>query len=73
MATPFSQVPSGAKILPSPFHIHVPDEQLEELQLLIKLSKIAPPTYESVQQDRKYGITTEWLTNAREAWRTFDW
>ncbi|PLB49163.1 alpha/beta-hydrolase [Aspergillus steynii IBT 23096] len=73
MALPFSQVPSGAKIPPSPFQVHVPDEQIEELQLLIKLSKIAPPTFESQQQDRKYGITTEWLTTAREAWKTFDW
>ena len=73
MALPFSQVPSGAKVPPSPFQVHVPDEQIEELQLLIKLSKIAPPTFESQQQDRKYGITTEWLTVAREAWKTFDW
>ncbi|KAH8431642.1 uncharacterized protein LDX57_009298 [Aspergillus melleus] len=73
MALPFSQVPSGAKIPPSPFRIHVPDEDLEELQLLVRLSKIAPPTFESQQQDRKYGVTTEWLTRAREAWKTFDW
>ncbi|RAK84782.1 epoxide hydrolase [Aspergillus costaricaensis CBS 115574] len=73
MALAYSKVPSGTTVIPSPFQVHVPDEQIEELQLLVKLSKLAPPTYEGLQQDRKYGITNEWLANAKEAWKSFDW
>ncbi|OJJ69918.1 hypothetical protein ASPBRDRAFT_678370 [Aspergillus brasiliensis CBS 101740] len=73
MAIPFGNVPSGATVIPSPFQVHVSDEQIEELQLLVKLSKLSPPTYEGLQQDRKYGITNEWLANAKEAWKNFDW
>ncbi|THC99116.1 hypothetical protein EYZ11_001437 [Aspergillus tanneri] len=73
MALAFSTVPSGAKIIPSAFEIHISDEQIQELQLLIRHSKIAPPTFEGQQQDRKYGIRTKWLADAREAWKSFNW
>ncbi|GAA87738.1 epoxide hydrolase [Aspergillus luchuensis IFO 4308] len=73
MALAYSKVPSGTTVIPSPFQVHVSDEQIEELQLLVKLSKLAPPTYEGLQQDRKYGITNEWLANAKEAWKSLDW
>ena len=73
MALAYSKVPSGTTVIPSPFQVHVSDEQIEELQLLVKLSKLAPPTYEGLQQDRKYGITKEWLANAKEAWKSFEW
>ncbi|KAE8146618.1 alpha/beta-hydrolase [Aspergillus avenaceus] len=73
MASAFNKIPPGTKINPSPFNVNISDEQLEELQLLVKLSKVAPPTFEGLQPDRKYGITTEWLVNAKEAWKTFDW
>lgn len=74
MALPFNKVPSGAKISPTPFQVRISDEQIQELQTLVKLSKIAPPTYEGLQQqDRKYGITTDWLVTAKEAWEKFNW
>ncbi|KAE8349384.1 alpha/beta-hydrolase [Aspergillus coremiiformis] len=73
MEPSFNKIPSGAKVDPSPFKINISDEQIQELQLLIKLSKIAPPTFEGLQPDRKYGITTEWLINAKEIWKDFDW
>ncbi|PWY75919.1 epoxide hydrolase [Aspergillus eucalypticola CBS 122712] len=73
MTLAYSKVPSGTTVIPSPFQVHVSDEQIEELQLLVKLSKLAPPTYEGLQQDRKYGITNEWLANAKEAWKSLDW
>ncbi|PWY83538.1 alpha/beta-hydrolase [Aspergillus heteromorphus CBS 117.55] len=73
MALAYSDIPAAAKVAPSPFQIHIPDEQIEELQLLVKLSKLAPPTFENQQPDRKYGVTNEWLTTAKEAWKSFDW
>lgn len=73
MEPTFIEIPSGAKANPSPFKVNISDEQIQELQLLVTLSKIAPPTFEGRQPDRKYGVTTEWLANAKEAWKAFDW
>ncbi|KAH8809006.1 Alpha/Beta hydrolase protein [Xylogone sp. PMI_703] len=69
----FSVVPQGAKVPPSSFQVHIPEKRIEEMQTLIQLSKIAPPTYESLQKDHRYGITTEWLTSAKNAWVDFEW
>ncbi|KAK9789088.1 putative Epoxide hydrolase N-terminal domain-containing protein [Seiridium cardinale] len=37
------------------------------------LSSVGPITFESSQQNRKYGITAEWLQNAKKQWLQFDW
>ncbi|KAF9892940.1 hypothetical protein FE257_000532 [Aspergillus nanangensis] len=74
MTLPFSKLPSAATISPKPFQVSIPQEQLDDLQTLLKLSRIAPPTYENSQPDRRFGITSEWLTAMREQWKSsFDW
>jgi microsomal epoxide hydrolase len=73
MALPFGSVPSGARKSLAPFKVSIADEQIEELKTLVSLSKIGPQTYEGLQQDRKYGITTEWLSSAKEQWKGYDW
>ncbi|GAB1208849.1 hypothetical protein APSETT445_007614 [Aspergillus pseudonomiae] len=74
MSTPFSQVPSTARITPHPFTVSIPQEPLTELHTLVKLSKIGPRTYENSQPDARFGITSEWLTGIREKWlNDFDW
>ncbi|KAL2865843.1 epoxide hydrolase family protein [Aspergillus lucknowensis] len=74
MSAPFTKFPSTAKITPCPFRIAIPDEQLSELKTLIKLSKVGPQTYENLQQDRRFGVTHEWISARREEWlNKFDW
>jgi microsomal epoxide hydrolase len=74
MSRAFSTVPSTAKVSPAPFKVSISDDRISELQALVKLSKLAPPTYEGLQKDRRLGITTEWLASAKEKWQTeFDW
>jgi microsomal epoxide hydrolase len=74
MSVPYSLIPRNAEVKPSKFTLSVSENQLDEFKILLKLSKIGPITYEGVQQDRKYGITHEWLKNAKEYWeKTFDW
>jgi microsomal epoxide hydrolase len=73
MADSFAQIPSGALIQPKLFKVSIDDEKVDELKLLIKLSKIAPPTYESTQKEKNFGITHQWLTDAKAAWMKFDW
>jgi microsomal epoxide hydrolase len=65
-------IPKSASLKPQPFRLSIPDEQLEELKTLTKLSKLPPPTYEGTQP--QYGVTSEWMKNARDYWlNEFDW
>ncbi|GAD96563.1 hypothetical protein PVAR5_5221 [Paecilomyces variotii No. 5] len=74
MSLPFSTPPSSAKLSPTPFKAAIPGEKLAELETLVKLSKLAPATYENSQPDGRYGITTEWLVSLRDKWlNSFDW
>jgi pimeloyl-ACP methyl ester carboxylesterase len=70
----YSKLPAGATLDVKPFHAHINDIKLQEFQQLLKLSPIAPPVYENTNVGRKYGITSEWLENAKAVWlRDFDW
>jgi len=73
MSVRFDVLPEGARVEPTPFKVSISEERLSEMKQLISLAKIGPVTYEGLQQDRKYGITREWLEGAREAWKQFDW
>ncbi|OJJ48645.1 hypothetical protein ASPZODRAFT_130746 [Penicilliopsis zonata CBS 506.65] len=74
MSLPFSTLPSAVKVHPVPFTVSIPEEEVEEFKILIKLSKIAPHTFESLQMDGRYGVTTDWLITMKEQWlRVFDW
>ncbi|KAA8645986.1 epoxide hydrolase family protein [Aspergillus tanneri] len=74
MSAPFSKLPAAATIAPTPFTSSIPQDQLDDLRTLLKLSKIAPPTYENTQTDRRFGVTSDWLTTVREKWlNDFDW
>ncbi|KAJ5124278.1 uncharacterized protein N7515_008103 [Penicillium bovifimosum] len=68
MSLPFSTPPSEATASLTPFKASIPEARLTELETLIKLARLAPPTYENSQKDRRYGVTTEWLETMREKW-----
>ena len=69
----FDQLPSDATAKVSPFKIAIKDDALKELHTLLSLSKLAPITYEGLQ-DRRYGAPYDWLKKARSAWLDeFDW
>ncbi|KAJ6584890.1 putative epoxide hydrolase [Mycena capillaripes] len=69
----FTKVPATAKTTPTPFKVAVPDSAIQELKTLLKLAKVAPPTYESLRPDAKWGVTTDWIQNAKTEWENFDW
>lgn len=74
MSLPFSKLPPTATISPTPFSVSVSDDKLVELHMLVRLSRIAPPTYENSQSDGRFGITSEWLSDTRDKWlNQFDW
>ena len=72
-AMAFDQLPAGSTTEVSPFHVSVTDDALSELKMFLSLSKLAPVTYEGLQ-DRKYGVPHRWLKNAKSVWlKDFDW
>lgn len=74
MSLPFSTLPSTATASLTPFKAAIPKAALVELETLIKLAKLAPPTYENSQTDRRYGVTTDWLVIMRDQWlRSYNW
>ncbi|KAK4066313.1 uncharacterized protein Triagg1_8145 [Trichoderma aggressivum f. europaeum] len=59
---------------PEPFTMHVPEEKLSEFHELLKLSKVGPATWWNRHNDRRFGVSHEWLSQAKEIWlETFDW
>ncbi|KAJ5639380.1 uncharacterized protein N7484_007242 [Penicillium longicatenatum] len=74
MSRQFGNLPSTAKVAPTPFTVSIPKTQLDELRTLIELSKLAPHTYENSQVDARYGVTTDWLTTMKDQWlRSYKW
>lgn len=74
MSRPFSTLPSEARVSPIPFTVAIPKDRLTEMETLIKLSKLAPLTYENSQTDSRYGVTKDWLVTMREQWlRSYKW
>ncbi|KAJ6031115.1 hypothetical protein N7540_001847 [Penicillium herquei] len=67
MSLPFSTLPPTARVVPTPFTVSIPKQQLDDLETLIRLSKLAPHTYENSQLDSKYGVTTDWLVAMKKA------
>lgn len=62
--------PSSAK----PFTLNIPDQDIDDWRQLLKLSKLAPEAWEGSQQDRRYGVTREWLSETKDYWlNTYDW
>jgi len=68
-----SSLPPNATISAKPYSIDVPQAKLDELQQLLKLSKLPPPTYEG--RHRRFGVTSAWMKEAKERWEGggFDW
>lgn len=73
MALSFTSIPPNALSLPRPFQVAIPDNQIREFRQLVHFSQIGPQTYESLQEERTYGITRQWLVNAKQAWTELDW
>lgn len=70
----FSVFPSTAQAQAERIEVTYPQAELDSLYHLLAASRVGPETYESRQQDRKYGITTQWLDNAKAAWlEEFNW
>ena len=70
----YGVVPHSASLRINKFEAAVPESDLKDFRHLLRLSKIGPKTYENSQQDRRFGVTREWLEKAKEHWEyVYDW
>jgi microsomal epoxide hydrolase len=69
----FDKLPKGAKSQPTKYKLHIPDQDVEDFYQLLRLSKLAPETFESNSTDGKFGLNGAWLANAKAEWEKWDW
>ncbi len=74
MSDSFSKLPAKAKGTVKPFKIAIPQDDLDVFHTVLKHSRIAPLTYENLQEDRQLGISRKWLEDAKNKWlQEFNW
>ena len=72
----YGQIPAGVKLNLKPFKAQVDEQKLKDFKQLVKLSPIAPANYENSDESvrGRYGITRDWMINAKDHWlNRFDW
>lgn len=70
----YANLPAGATLDVKLFKAHVEAEKLQHLETLLELSPIAPAVFENTNAGRRYGMTRDWLENAKKVWlHEFDW
>lgn len=55
----------------SQFTVAIPDNDIADFKTLLRLSKLPPAT--ATSDDRHYGITASWMSEAKQKWQDFDW
>jgi microsomal epoxide hydrolase len=70
---PFSTPPKPLNA-PTPFKVEIPEKELEEFKTLLRLSKVPKATFESLQEDGRFGVSHKWISEAKRVWLDeFDW
>ncbi|KAL2065164.1 hypothetical protein VTL71DRAFT_4305 [Oculimacula yallundae] len=71
---PYSTIPASVQKKPAPFKVSIPEDDISDFKQLLKLSRLPKQTYENSREDRKYGVSLAWLTQAKRVWEEeFDW
>lgn len=72
----FSTPPANNKLQLDPFSVNVPQQDLDELEQLLRLSRLPPRTFENLATDGRFGVSLEWVQNMKAEWldkTKFDW
>ncbi|KAK4940405.1 hypothetical protein LTR10_019511 [Elasticomyces elasticus] len=70
----YDSIPSAASLRPEKYKISFPEQQLSDFKNLLKLSPLAPHTYENLQGDGRFGVTYDWMSKAKEYWENqYNW
>lgn len=74
MSKQYSTLPNKLSIEVKPFELAIPQKDLDDLQVILKYTRIPKETFENSQSHPEdYGVSREWFIKAREAWMEFDW
>lgn len=71
----YDNIPRGANVKVDKFTLSISDEEISDFKTLLRLSKLAPQTYENLHtDDGKFGVSHEWMSKAKEYWlNEYDW
>lgn len=70
----YGKIPEWATLDTRPFKAHADEDKIQHFKKLLELSPVAPPVFENTNAGRNYGVTRDWLINAKDAWlNDFDW
>jgi microsomal epoxide hydrolase len=74
----YAALPASAKGPIEPFKIHIPQQKLQDLKTLLRLSPIVQDTYENqaarAAEGHEFGVSRAWLGDAKRVWEEeFDW
>ena len=74
MSADYGIIPHNASLRINKFQASVPDSDLKDFKDLLRLSKVGPKTFENQQKDRRFGVTHQWLSEAKQHWEyVYDW
>lgn len=70
----YSELPRQASIETTAFSVSIPQDDINDLMTLVRLSKLGPRTYENTSANGKYGLMYDWMSEMKDHWETsFDW
>lgn len=71
----YDTLPAGANVPVDKFTLSIPDQELQDFKNLLRLSKLAPQTYENMHSfDGEHGVSYYWMKKAKEYWlNEYDW
>jgi microsomal epoxide hydrolase len=71
----YDNIPQGANVKVDKFTLSISDEEITDFKTLLRLSKLAPQTYENLHtDDGELGVSHEWMSKAKEYWlNEYDW
>ncbi|KIH92846.1 microsomal epoxide hydrolase [Sporothrix brasiliensis 5110] len=72
----FGNLPTGASDAIKPWKVHIPQASLDNLKALLKVTPLAPQTYENSlpNKQRTLGVRHDWISATKQHWETdFDW
>jgi len=71
----YDTVPENAGLKVDSFTLSIPDQELSDFKELLRLSKLAPQTYENLHtDDGKFGVSYDWMKKAKDYWlNEYDW
>ena len=74
MSSPFSIPPNNVSGKLEPFKLHVSESNLSRFRELLRLSEIGPATWWNTQNDPQFGVSRDWLIEAKQTWlHDFNW